>query len=380
MLSDNSFNSPSPSSPLRGVSDISVEGNEVTWILEVARPDLSEYLSEDWSFGIISKQHWDAVGGEEGYEADPIGTGAFSFLDQTEDGHLLFERNAGHYRKEPHFAELQFTWIEQLATIYAVLITAEAHIGYIPPMDFSFTDTLKERNLKISRGTLPSFQLSGEIPWYLPEAIDGSSTPNYNMDSPTQDSLIREALNLAIDRNIIYDVFFESQAIPSAVSVIPYWWDTFEDTWAPFDGPSGRKGHAGGWPYPYNPELARDLIHRTDHSDRLDIDLYIPVNLPDFPGLPELAFTLTNMWDMVGIRTNLIQEDQSTITQMINERSLSRGIILSISNPKPLSRSIESLWRQSATPTYEYPFITEWFENYQCQRRDRIDPESPEWN
>ena len=64
MLSDNSFNSPSPSPPLRGVSDISVEGNEVTWILEVARPDLSEYLSEDWSFGIISKQHWDAVGGE----------------------------------------------------------------------------------------------------------------------------------------------------------------------------------------------------------------------------------------------------------------------------------------------------------------------------
>ena len=224
---------------LESGEDILIEGNAVTWNLDFIHPDAHIYLSEDWTFGLISKDYWDDVGGEDGYINHPIGTGAFSFVEYINNEHFLLERNFDHYRKAPEFHELQFLWTIESALMLAMLVSGEAHIAKLPNYLF---DRVESYGMKIARSALPAFHLWGGIPWYLPEALDGTPTPNYDETAPTRNRLVRQALNYAIDRDYINDAFFGGDAEPSAVSHMAEWWDTFKDEWAPIPGPSGKTG------------------------------------------------------------------------------------------------------------------------------------------
>ena len=80
-LTDKAYNTGTYGQLVNSVDDIVVDGNVITWNLAVVHPDLNVYLSEDWTFGMISLAYWNDVGSEAGYEAAPIGTGAFSFVE-----------------------------------------------------------------------------------------------------------------------------------------------------------------------------------------------------------------------------------------------------------------------------------------------------------
>ena len=361
-LSDKSFNAYGPL--IKGVNDVVVDGNVITWNLDVINPDLSEYLSEDWSFGIISKEYWDEVGGESGYEVDPIGTGAFSFVDYQVNGNFLLERNVDHYRHEPHFAELDFIWVVEHATIAAMLIAGEAHVVQIPRYNHNLSDSLQTQEMKIAKSTLPNFHIWGVIPWYLPEGLDGSPTPNYDANAPTRDKRVREALNLAIDRNLINDVMFVGDAKPSAVSHMAEWWDFFKDEWAPIPGPTGQTGSAGGWPYEYNPDRAQELLAEAGYPDGFDLTFYVPVNLDGTPEIVDVGEIIANMWGEIGINVDIAFIEYSVVSQLQTERDLNGAIYLWRGSPTLPSIAMESMWRKSTTPYYEYPFITEWKESY----------------
>ena len=363
-LSDKAFNAYSTGPLLGGVTDVVVDGNTVGWVLDDANPELSEYLSEDWTLGIISKQYWDDVGGETGYEEAPIGTGAFSFVFQGIGSGLLLERNSDHYRHEPHFAELEFIWVDQFSTRTAMLIAGEVHIGEIPIVEFSYKDILKEQELEIARSTLPSFQILAVMPWYLPEALDGTPTPNYDESAPLRNEKVREALNLAIDRNEINEVFYGGQAMPSAVPHFVEWWTFFKDEWAPIPGPTGATGSDGGWPYPYEPELAKSLLAEAGYSNEHVIDLLVPFDLPGMPEIAEIGEVLASKWGEVGVHIDFHSVEYSNIQRRLAARDLSGSAFITRLSRFPLSGSMDSFWRYSDSPYYEYPLISDWKRNY----------------
>ena len=363
-LSDKAFNAYTGGSPLKGVDDVVVDGNVIIWNLNAINPDLSEYLSEDWTFGIISKSYWDDVGGEAGYEVAPIGTGAFSLVEYVAGQSFLLERNAGHYRHEPHFAELEFIWIVEPATVSAMLIAGEVHISQIPTLDSYLQDLLEGRSLKIAKSTLPSFHLVGVIPWYLPEALDGTPTPNYDASAPTRDKRVREALNVSIDRNLINDVFFGGEEIPSAVPHLAEWWKFFGDESTAISGSTGQAGSTGGWSYPYDLQLAEQLLSEAGYPDGFDLTFYAPYDFRDMPEIVDLGEVIAEMWEQIGINVHLMPTEYSVVSQLQTERALTGEIYLtrrSLGLPSP---ALESMWRKSTTPSYEYPFITDWKENY----------------
>ena len=223
-------------------SDIVIDGNTVTFNLDIVHPDMNVYVSEDWTFGLISKEYWDSVGGEDGYIDHPIGMGAFSFVEYVDNQHFLLEKNVGHYRKEPYFDELMFLWNKEPATIQAQLLTDEVHIGVLPTDQH---DLVISEGLKIAKSTLPSFHMWGTIPYYQPVGFRGGETPNYDETVPTRNVKVREALNIAIDRAKINESFFKNDAIPSAVSHMAEWWDFFQDRWAALSRP--RRQDRRGW-------------------------------------------------------------------------------------------------------------------------------------
>ena len=355
------------------VDNILVDGNTLIWKLDIIQPDLHEYLSEDWTFGLISKAYWHHVGGEDGYIHHPIGTGAWSFVEYVDNEFFLLEKNFGHYRKEPEFDELLFYWTKEPATIVAQLLTSEVHVGQFPSEWF---DEATSRGMKIARSTLPSYHLWGAIPWYMPEALDGSPTPNYEESAATRKKLVRQALNLAIDRNLINETFFGGDAIPSAVSHMAEWWDIYQDRWAPIPGANGKTGADGGWPYPYDPELARELLIEADYPNGFRLDFFAPTDLMEMPEIPDVGEAITEMWEDIGIDVNLTVSEYATIYEMVTDRAMNGKIYLVPWTPGLPSDEMGWLWRKATSPYYEYPFITDWKENYDTvadpAERDRL--------
>ena len=312
-------------------SDIVIDGNTVTFNLDIVQPDANVYLSEDWTFGIISKEYWDSVGGEDGYIEHPIGTGAFSFVEYVNNVHFLLEKNVDHYRYEPWFDELQFLWTTEPATMWAQMVTGEAHIGDLPS---HLHDEMKSNGMSIARSTIPGDFLWGAIPWYLPEDINGMPTPYYDGPVPTRNVKVREALNIAIDREEINDRFFDGDAIPGAVPHMAEWWGFFQDRWAPVPGPDGNTGAAGGWPYPYDPARAKELLAEAGYPDGFELNFFVSTT---FGGLPQVSFAavaITSMWEEIGIEVNLEITEDSPVPGLLADRVMSGAIFLASSPPQ----------------------------------------------
>ena len=85
---------------------------------------------------------------------------------------------------------------------------------------------------------------------------------------------------------------------------------------------------------------------------------------------------MAGMWQDVGINVDLIVSEYRGISQLQIERALTGVIYLTRLRPTSPTRSIASMWRKSNTPFYEYPFITDWKENYDATigpvERDRL--------
>ena len=256
---------------------------------------------------------------------------------------------------------MEFRWVKESATRAAMILTHEAHIGQIPSDLFDYVESY---GVKIAKSTLPSFHLWGVIPWYLPEAVDGTPTPNYDPNVPTRDAKVRQALNVAIDRNRINNSFFKGTAFPSAVSHFAQWWHSFKGEWAPIPGPYGQTGANGGWPYPYDPDLARELLAEAGYPNGFDLTFYAPSNLGGVPEIPDVGEAMTAMWEEIGINVNLLVTEYSVVSQKQSERSLNGEVHLVRWSLTPLSPAMGWLWRYAYRPYYEYPFITEWKENY----------------
>ena len=359
--SDRSNNSGRWQPLVESVDNILVDGNALIWNLDVIQPDLHEYLSEEWTFGLISKAYWDDVGGEDGYIEHPIGTGAWSFAEYEDNYRFLLVKNYGHYRKEPEFNQLQFLWTKEPSTTIAQLVVGEAHIGQFPSDQHGI---VVERGFEVSKSTLPSYHLWGVIPWYLPESLDGAPTPNYDDTVPTRNKLVREALNLAIDRNHINETIFNGDAIPSAVSHMAEWWPSFQDRWAPIPGPDENTGAAGGWPYPYRPGLARELLIDADYPNGFTLDLFAPANLMGMPEIPDVGEAIVAMWENIGIVVNFTVLEWEEALDMVAERTMNGKVFLVRWTPQLPSDGMGWLWRKAPRPSYEYPFITEWKQQF----------------
>jgi len=89
--------------------------HEITWNLNRPEATIGIWTSDMFQWLNYSKDHWDAVG-EEGYAADPIGTGPFRFVSFGENSHIAFERVEDHWRQTPEMNEIEFRYMKEDAT------------------------------------------------------------------------------------------------------------------------------------------------------------------------------------------------------------------------------------------------------------------------
>ena len=182
---------------------------EVTAPLEVVihthrpEPVLLARLSRIGS-AIVPKHHLEALGWEA-FNRDPIGTGPFRFVEWRRDERLVLEAFDDHWRGRPAWDRLVHRTIPEDATRVAELITGGVDLATNVP-------TYEAARVRDTPGVRTEPWPTPRVMLYLMNTDEGVATG---------DRRVREAIDHAIDNQLLVDVLMDGLGTPVRGRVSP---------------------------------------------------------------------------------------------------------------------------------------------------------------
>lgn len=258
---------------------------------------------------IISKKGYIDAGSWEAFGRMPVGTGPYKIVEYKDDLKVVIERFDDYWGDATAAVDqVEFRFVPELSTRIAGLRTGEFDmITEIPPDQAAAIDTMS--GVRIQGGAIRN--------------IYGMFFDETN-DSPMHSPLVREALTISINREMLVDTLF------SGLTTIPNNWQMklFGDMYLEaFPGVE------------YNPERAKTLLKEAGY----DGELIVYRSLPGYYSLEQtVAEAVTQMWQDVGINIDLrIKENWAQITEDNEYRNIINGSFTAY-YPDPVGQ----LWRR----------------------------------
>ena len=127
----------------------------------------------------------------------------------------------------------------------------------------------------------------------------------FNMKrAPTDQREVREALDIAIDRDALFKVLFPRGDAMQAVSAFP----------------PAVPGYDKTLKNEYNPERARQLLAAAGHKDGLTIDLWaLPISRPTNPNGPLMAQMIQADWARIGVQARILSYEWGEYLKRANQ-------------------------------------------------------------
>jgi ABC-type transport system substrate-binding protein len=332
------------------------DGYVVELHLNKPEPIMTTYMSTNYTTVIRSKNHWDENGGMmTGFDAndagvklmanDPIGTGPYQFAEHAEAQYLRYEApEATHWRKTPDFPELQIFFVSEPSTQLAQLVTGEVHAAEIPR---DLQVGALSRGMEIVLGTTPAIRLVGFFGGnYLPD------NPNFDSSEPMTLPLVREAMNRAIDRQEINDVFFNGRAElmmqTHSHEKFPGWQPTWLDT---FEADYG-----------YDPEKAKAQLAEAGFPDGFKIT-QLSYPRPGLPEMQDIGELVADYWRQIGIDIDFKPVETAVYSSRVRAKEVNNVAWLHTGSFTEPTRAIFVYhYSGASSPRYESEFFTEKYE------------------
>ena len=249
----------------------------------------------------ISQKHFEQVG-EDGFNNDPVGTGPWEFVEQARGQSDTFRAFTENFRKVPEFAELVVLSVPEPSTAIAMVRTGQIDITRFPNKLAKEVETAGVKIIK-NPAAVESFIIFGGM--FLPTRDSYDPTVPWAGENPTNERprMVRQAMNLAVDRQAIIDAVFLGEGVPMAVTF------AFPPTAAYYDP---------AWtPYPYDPERAKDLLAQAGYPNGFEINAWsISIYNPD------LMTAVVGFLEEIGITVNnRLIEYRPTVRTALVERT-----------------------------------------------------------
>jgi peptide/nickel transport system substrate-binding protein len=282
--------------------------------VHLSQPEVSlrMWVSDLLQFRVISKDYWDQVG-EEGYLANPVGSGPFEFVSYEANRGISYRRVENHWRKTAEIKELDLLFIEENATRMAMLLSKEAHVSVVPR---TLLPEVREKGYKEIRSTQPGSYLfvafGGQYYGFAPNEAE-TEKAKFDPNNPQVDPKVRKAMSLAVNRDELNQTFFGGEGVPHVAHGL-------YRTDPPFN--------AAKWvPDTYDPERARQLLAEAGHPNGFDLTLIYDRAVSD-PPVADIAEVLAGYWSAVGIRIKLEPLENAEIQRRGRARELVNTLYL----------------------------------------------------
>jgi peptide/nickel transport system substrate-binding protein len=245
------------------------------------------------------------------------GTGPYQFLERQQSQFIRYQRVPyQHWRINPDFPEFEYRLTKELSTRIAQLKAKEIQIAGLPPEIIGQAEGPGYKIIKSRSAGLQAFLTWHAVypsPQIRPEerpAVDPSQ-PFVYMDTPLLDVKVRQALNMAINRDEFNKAFF--RGIGEDIYLFGYkedrpgwnpeWKNRFKDM------------------YGYDPAKARALLAEAGYgpSNPLKTNIIL-VNTAYFSASGDMSEAISGYWRNIGVDVNFITMDGNARTQQSRQR------------------------------------------------------------
>ena len=247
----------------------------------------------------------------EKYKGDafkyPCGTGPFKFVEWVKDDHITLEANDNYWRERPQLDKLIFKVIpDPSARLMALEVGEVQGIEYPNPADFARINANKDLVLMTQPGMNIGYMAMNTGYGYEDANENGVrdpdepwvKTPGYF--EPLTKKKVRQAINMAIDKQSIVDNLYMGTAIKAKNGMPPFmlgYNDEIKD-------------------YPYDPAKAKELLTEAGYPNGFEVTLYVmPVSRPYMFDPPKIGEAIQSYLGAIGIKVKFYQVDWGTYLQ-----------------------------------------------------------------
>ena len=233
--------------------------------------------------GVVLPSHYIQEVGWDGYEDNPIGTGPWTFV-KFETGNMIeFEANDDYWGGKPKFDRLQVLLVPEGSTRIAMLEAGEVDI----------TDVGLDQAAGVERAgfTIAEYPIRATVRINLWGTYEEGWSPHYSDPVPTASKQVRQALNLAINRQEMVDTLFVGRGEPAAIT---------------------QGSHSIGYqdlePYPFDPARAKQLLAEAGYPKGFDMKIF-SYGAGPFPSFQQVAEAAASYWQAIGVNVEIVPTD-----------------------------------------------------------------------
>src|SRR5882672_7674769 len=233
---------------------------------------------------IVPKKYLESVG-NDGFNAKPVGTGPVRFVSWTKDDRLTLESNPDYFGGRPDFERMIVRAIPETAPRVAALLKGETDmITQLPP------DQAGRVN-----GNAPT-RVAGALYAGLYVLCVNSKRP------PLDNPLVKQALSLAIDRELIVKELWKGRGIVPSGPIAKG--DNHFDPKLP--------------PLAYNPKEARERLKKAGYKGE---EIFIETTVAYVSQDKAMSEAIAAMWKDVGVNVKVEVIEYSVRAQKNREKS-----------------------------------------------------------
>ncbi|MDX6752519.1 ABC transporter substrate-binding protein [Geminicoccaceae bacterium 1502E] len=253
-----------------------LDEHTVRFVLKNPDATFIPVLSMDFA-SILSAEYGEQLekaGTLERMDLEPVGTGPFQLVAYQKDAVIRFKANPDYYEGKAALDNLVFAITPDASVRWQKVKAGECHVMPYPnPADLE--DMKANDSIKL-------MQQEGLNIGYL----------GFNVETaPMDDKRVRQALNLAINKQSIIDSVYQGAGVAAKNPMPPTLWGynkAVED-------------------YPHDPEKARKLLEEAGHGDGFKTQLWaMPVQRPYNPNARRMAELIQADWKEIGVDAEIV--------------------------------------------------------------------------
>lgn len=254
---------------------VKIDDYTVQFILNAPEAPFLANMGMDFA-SVLSAEYADrmlAAGSPERVDLEPVGTGPFQLVQYQKDALIRYKAHPDYWAGKAPLDNLVFSITPDASVRYQKLKAGECHVMPFPnPADIAAMKKDKDINLMEKEGLNVGYLA-------------------FNVEKkPFDDKRVRQALNMAIDKQAILDAVFQGAGKAAKNPIPPTIWSYNDKT----------------KDYPYDPAKAKKLLAEAGAAGLKTNIWAMPVQRPYNPNARRMAEIIQADWAKIGVEAEIV--------------------------------------------------------------------------